>query len=89
EKRGYSKNKVLENVQAELLDTSLFDVLRIYCNSTSKICELNTTKQKVSKLIDEALKCLKKRKGFYGEINWINQLSKEGKLKRFLRLIER
>ncbi len=83
-KRGYSKNKILENVQAELLDTSLFDALKIYKDSVNKICELNSTKNKTFELINEALKYLKKRKGIFGEINWINQLNKKGRLKHFL-----
>lgn len=87
-KRGYSESKILENIQAELLDASLFEALKIYKNSTSKICELDATKQKTFELINEALKQLKKQRGFFGEINWINQLNREGKLKKFLSLIK-
>jgi len=71
-----------------LLDASLFEALKIYKNSTSKICELDATKQKTFELINEALKQLKKQRGFFGEINWINQLNREGKLKKFLSLIK-
>jgi adenylate kinase len=88
-KKGYLKSKILENIEAELIDASLFEALKIYRNLPNKICELNTTKQKISKLVNEALKQLKSKKGVFGEIDWIKELSKEGKLKEFLNLIKR
>jgi len=89
ENRGYPIKKVLENVAAELLDASLFEALKAYKNSLNKICELNATKQKVSSLINEALKNLNlEKEGVFGEIDWIKKLRREGKLKQFLELIK-
>jgi adenylate kinase len=88
ENKRYSNRKVLENVAAELLDASLFEALKCYKNALNKICELNTTKQKLSSLINEALKNLRRKKGVFGEIDWIKELSEERKLKYFLDLIK-
>ncbi|MBS7655390.1 AAA family ATPase [Candidatus Bathyarchaeota archaeon] len=89
EVKGYSSEKVLENVVAELLDASLFEALKCYRkNSLNKICELNASKRGISSLINEALRNLKKRRGVFGEVDWIKELNKEGKLKQFLELIK-
>jgi adenylate kinase len=55
EKRGYKPKKVLENVQAEILDVCL-------CESKGKVYEIDTTNRDVEDIVNEIIEAIKHKK---------------------------
>ena len=69
-RRGYSPEKVWENVEVELLGTCLIEALQNY--SKEKVCEIDTTYISAQKAVDIILELLKSReKCTYGKIDWM------------------
>ncbi|WP_423792161.1 adenylate kinase family protein [Methanocaldococcus indicus] len=66
EKRNYNKKKVMENVQAELLDVCL-------CESKGKVYEIDTTNKKVDEIVDEILDAIKHKKERKGIVDWLSK----------------
>ncbi|ADC69555.1 shikimate kinase [Methanocaldococcus sp. FS406-22] len=64
EKRGYKPKKVLENVQAEILDVCL-------CESKGKVYEIDTTNRDVEDIVNEIIEAIKHKKEMKGIVNWI------------------
>ena len=86
EKRGYSENKVNENVAAEILDVCLCEVIS-NCE-IKKICEIDTSKKLPEEVVEELILRLKKKEQCkIGIVDWLNKLENEGELESFLKHI--
>ncbi len=80
ESRGYGREKVRENVEAELLGVVLEDALR--SQEHGKICEVDTTERETGDVVREILDVLKGRKEHgFGEIDWMIKPEVEGLLR--------
>ena len=86
EQRGYSENKVNENVTAEILDVCLWDVVST-CE-IKKVCEIDTSFKSPETVMAEMILSLEKRKRCkVGIVDWLNKLENEGQLETFLKRI--
>jgi adenylate kinase len=81
--RGYGEEKVLENVEAEILDSCLLEALGAF--GESRVHEIETTRLSLEEAVGEALEVIGKRKkpSLLG-IDWIRALEGEGCLERYL-----
>jgi len=83
-KRGYSMNKVRENVASEILDTSLYDSLKTF--GKRKVAEFDTTDKTPKETVDEILAALQKKpKSKLIGIDWLNFVSEKGDMRRFFK----
>ncbi|ADG13573.1 Adenylate kinase [Methanocaldococcus infernus ME] len=64
--RGYSEKKILENVQAEILDVCL-------CESKGKVYEIDTTNKKPEEIVEEIISAIKEGKERKGVVNWLEK----------------
>jgi adenylate kinase len=84
EERGYSENKVNENVAAEILDVCLCEAISNY--KIKKVCEINTSNKPPEKVVEELiLKLKKKEQCKTGIVDWLSKLENEGQLEFFLK----
>lgn len=89
-KRGYSIDKVRENVASEILGTSLYDSLKTF--SKRKVAEFDTTGKTPDETADEILAALQKntksrsrsRSKLLG-IDWLTLVSENGDMQRFFK----
>jgi adenylate kinase len=84
EERGYSVDKVRENVASEILGTALYDSLKTF--STRKVAEFDTTGKSPNETTEEILAALQKKprlKPTNLGIDWINLVSENGDMRRF------
>ncbi len=89
--RNYSPNKIMENIQAEILSESTQNVLEVL--SEELVLEINTSNQSTSNISTAIYEWYKhhmdnksKRAPMLqnvGEIDWIKELSKEGTLEKY------
>src|ERR671911_1735353 len=83
-KRGYSMNKVRENVASEILGTSLYDSLKTF--GKRKVAEFDTTDKTPKETVDEILAALQKKpKSNLIGIDWLNFVSEKGDMRRFFK----
>ena len=83
-KRGYSVDKVRENVASEILGTSLYDSLQTF--GKLKVAEFDTTGKTPKETTDEILAALqKKSKSKLIGIDWLNLVSEKGDMRRFFK----
>ena len=83
-KRGYSVNKVRENVASEILGTSLYDSLKTF--GKRKVAEFDTTDKTPKETVDEILAALQKKpKSKLIGIDWLNFVSEKGDMRRFFK----
>lgn len=87
-KRGYSVNKVRENVASEILGTSLYDSLKTF--GKRKVAEFDTTGKNPKETADEILAALQKKpksksKSKLIGIDWLNVVSEKGDMRRFFK----
>ncbi len=85
-KRGYSVNKVRENVASEILGTSLYDSLKTF--GKRKVAEFDTTNKTPKETVDEILDVLQKKpksKSKLIGIDWLNFVSEKGDMRRFFK----
>jgi adenylate kinase len=85
-KRGYSVDKVGENVASEILGTSLYDSLKTF--GKRKVAEFDTTGKTPKETADEILAALQKKpksKSKLIEIDWLNLVSEKGDMRRFFK----
>ena len=68
EERNYSKNKVKENVEAEILDVCLVEALE----NSDNVYEIDTTDRTVESIVDEIIDALNHKKTKTGAVNWLN-----------------
>jgi adenylate kinase len=89
-KRGYSVDKVRENVASEILGTSLYDSLKTF--GKRKVAEFDTTGKTPDETADEILAALQKntksrsrsRSKLLG-IDWLILVSENGDMQRFFK----
>lgn len=85
-KRGYSVDKVRENVASEILGTSLYDSLKTF--GKRKVAEFDTTGKTPKETADEILAALQKKPKSKSEligIDWLNLVSEKGDMRRFFK----
>ena len=85
-KRGYSVDKVKENVASEILGTSLYDSLKTF--GKRKVAEFDTTGKSPEETADEILSALQKNtksKPKLLGIDWLILVSENGDMRRFFR----
>lgn len=85
-KRGYSVDKVRENVASEILGTSLYDSLKTF--GKRKVAEFDTTGKTPKETVDEILAALQKKpksKSKLIGIDWLNLVSEKGDMRRFFK----
>ena len=85
-KRGYSVDKVRENVASEILGTSLYDSLQTF--GKRKVAEFDTTSKTPKETTDEILAALQKKSKSKSKligIDWLNLVSEKGDMRRFFK----
>jgi len=71
--RGYSKEKVKENVEAELLDVCLFDAMEAY--EPEQVCEVDTTDREPEDIVEEILSIIKgDQPCSHGRMDWLGSV---------------
>jgi len=84
ENRGYSQEKINENLAAEILDVCLYDAVNI-CG-LEKVCEIDTTAKKPHEVAEELFSAVEgKRKREVGLVDWLGMLEAEGELDNYLK----
>ncbi len=86
ERRGYSADKVRENIESEIIGTLLYDSLKAF--GKPKVAEFDTTNKTPKETADEILSTLKKRpkpKSMLLGIDWLKVVSDNGDLHRFFK----
>ena len=81
-KKGWSANKVRENVLAEMLDACYMIAISYY--GAKKVYQLDTSSRRLEKSVALAKKILQQRASESVTINWIATLKRERGLERFL-----
>jgi adenylate kinase len=85
-KRGYSVDKVRENVASEILGTSLYDSLQTF--GKRKVAEFDTSGKTPKETTDEILAALQKKSKSKSKligIDWLNLVSEKGDMRRFFK----
>jgi adenylate kinase len=87
-KRGYSVDKVRENVASEILGTLLYDSLKTF--GKGKVAEFDTTGKSPEETADEMLAALQKNtrskpKPKLLGIDWLMLVSEKGDMRRFFK----
>ena len=85
-KRGYSVDKVRENVASEILGTSLYDSLKTF--GKRKVAEFDTTGKSPEETADEIWTTLQKNtksKPKLLGIDWLILVSEKGDMRRFFK----
>lgn len=68
--RGYSEEKVMENVEAELLDVCLVEAIEAL--GSERVCEIDTTGRTSEEAADEAIHIIQGvRPCHHGHIDWL------------------
>lgn len=83
EERGYSENKVWENLGAEILDVCLSDAISI-CGA-DKVCEIDVTEKTVEYTIEEMLLIINKKQGCSIGVDWLRRMENAGQLEYFIK----
>jgi adenylate kinase len=79
-KRGYSIDKVRENLASEILGTSLYDSLKTF--GKRKVAEFDTTRKNPEQTADEILAALHKKPKLAG-IDWLILVSEKNDMQKF------
>lgn len=80
EKRGYSAEKVRENLASEILGVSLYDSVKAFGNR--KVVEFDTTGKAPEKTASEIMRALRKKPKPAG-IDWLALVSEKGDMQKF------
>jgi adenylate kinase len=81
-KRGYTKQKVEENLEAEVIGVCQMDAL--YAFGEEKVYEIDTSHKEPREVVDEILKILDNPTE-PTRIDWMTMLEEEGQLKEYLK----
>ena len=87
-KRGYSVDKVRENVASEILGISLYDSLKTF--GKSKVVEIDTTGKTPKETADDILAILQNKQESRPKpkligTDWLNLVSEKGDMRRFFK----
>jgi len=81
-KKGFSEEKVRENIQAEILDVIAYEVFnKVDREKVIQIDNSNDLEEKVEKVINIVLH---KTRGECDEVDWLSMIVEKGDIKRFL-----
>jgi adenylate kinase len=84
EKRGFSNQKLWENLASEILDVCLVEALKFH--GEEKICELNITSRRVEEIVEEITDILEgNKKCGVGIVDWLRKLEKENLLDEYMK----
>jgi broad-specificity NMP kinase len=84
EKRGFKKQKIWENLAAEILDVCLYDAIK--AAGLDKVCELDITGKQIGKTVDDIVSFLdEKKRCAVGSVDWLGKLEQEKRLDEFLK----
>ena len=85
EERGYSREKIRENVEAEIVDYVTVNAVKRF--GKEKVCEINCTDKSVDEVVREAINCINNPScRAIGVVNWLKVLEEEGFLLDLLNL---
>jgi len=71
--RGYSQRKLIENLQAELLDACLIEAVNLL--GEERVFEVDATGKGVEEVVEEVLRIVRERRGARpGSVNWVERL---------------
>jgi adenylate kinase len=85
EQRGFSGNKLWENLASEILDVCLVDALKII--DEGRVCELDITGKSIEEAANEILNVLSGNKTCcVGIVDWLGKLESEGLLDQYLKI---
>nr|WP_026182917.1 MULTISPECIES: AAA family ATPase [Methanothermococcus] len=70
--RGYSEKKVMENVQAEILDVCLAEAIENQPHSENSVYEIDTTNRSSESIVNEIVTALKNKESKVGCVNWLD-----------------
>ena len=70
-RRGYSEEKIKDNVGAEILDVSLVESLERWKRDNIPVYEIDTTGRSVDSIVDEIIKCIENKRVKYGIVDWL------------------
>ena len=71
--RGYPERKVIENVQAEILDACLIEAVSVL--GEEKVFEIDVSGKTIEVVVEEALLVIQERRGNKpGSVNWLETL---------------
>jgi adenylate kinase len=80
EKRGYSSEKIKENLASEILGVSFYDSVKTF--GKSKIVEFDTTGKTPNQTTGEIMRALRKKPKPAG-IDWLTMVSERGDMQKF------
>jgi adenylate kinase len=84
DERGFTGNKLWENLSAEILDVCLWDAI-VTCGE-DKVCEIDVSGKNIEETVDEILLTLNKKKKLrIGRVDWLGKLAENGRLTEFLK----
>lgn len=81
--KGYSEEKVLENVQAEILDVCLIEALENFRGEV--VWEINASKRKTEDIVSTMLKIMNGEVKERERIDWLSLICEEGSLEKFFK----
>jgi len=85
EKRGFSNEKLWENLASEILDVCLVEALQEHAKE--KVCELDITGKTVEAVVNEIIAFLNEnKKCSVGHVDWLSLLEKDGLIDEYLKL---
>lgn len=74
--RGYPERKVLENVQAEILDACLIEAVELF--GESRVFEIDVSGKSIDRVVEEVVKIIEgKAECKLSSVNWLEQLGDE------------
>jgi len=85
EKKGFTGQKLWENLASEILDVCLVDALNAH--GSEKVCELDITGKTAEETANEMIDILNGcKKCYVGTVDWLGKLEKEGLLQEYLKI---
>jgi len=81
-KRKWSRDKVYENVLAEILDSILVSATAHY--GSSRVVQVDMTKRALRSCVQDVERALKEKRVPKVKVDWIKRLNREGLLSRYL-----
>lgn len=69
--RGWSKKKIRENVEAEILGVCTYNAINEH--SASKVCEVDVTNKKVEEVVEEIMDILNNTRKCEVWVDWLSQ----------------
>lgn len=85
EQRGFSNQKLWENLASEILDVCLVEALKFH--KEEKVCELDITGRSVEDVVKDIMEIMDgHRKCRVGIVDWLEKLEKENLLDEYMKI---